>query len=59
MLGTVGAEVIGPGTTINVKVYNETNNRSYTALYSNKQFGTGMRLMVLTAADSADEDTHD
>lgn len=59
MLGTVGAEVIGPGTTINVKVYNEANNRSYTALYSNKQFGTGMRLMVLTAANSADEDTHD
>lgn len=59
MLGTVGAEVIGPGTTINVKVYNEANTRSYTALYSNKQFGTGMRLMALTAANSSDEDSHD
>jgi hypothetical protein len=59
MLGTVGAEVVGPGTSINVKVYGETNNRTYTALYSNERFGKGMRLMALTAANSSDEDSHD
>lgn len=59
MLGTVGAEVVGPGTAINVKVYGETNNRTYTALYANQRFGKGMRLMALTAANSSDEDSHD
>jgi len=59
MLGTVGAEVVGPGTAINVKVYGETNNRTYTALYSNERYGKGMRLMALTAANSSDEDSHD
>ena len=60
MLGTVGAEVIGPGTTINVTVYGESiNSRQYTALYSNKQYGTGMRLMVLTKASAAEESARD
>jgi hypothetical protein len=48
MLGTVGAEVIGAGTSVLVNVYNETYKREYTALYSTERFGTGMRLMVLT-----------
>lgn len=60
MLGTVGAEVVGPGTKINVTVYGETiDSRQYTALYSNKQYGTGMRLMALTKASSAEEDARD
>jgi hypothetical protein len=48
MLGTVGAEVIGAGTSVQVEVYNEPYKREYTALYSTERFGTGMRLMVLT-----------
>lgn len=59
MMGTVGAEVIGAGTSINVRVYGETVDRTYTALYSNNPFGTGMRIMVLTAAGDADEAARD
>lgn len=58
MLGTVGAEVIGAGTSISVNVYNETPTRTYTALYSNRAFGTGMRLVALTAANAAAETSH-
>lgn len=63
MVGTVGAEVIGPGTSINVTVYNETVSsqpvqRTYTALYANNEYGVGMRLMVLTAANAAAELSH-
>lgn len=55
MIGTVGAEVVGGGTTITVKVYQDTYNRTYSALYSNRQYGNGMRIMVLTSADFRDE----
>ena len=57
MLGTVSARVIGAGTTITVRVYDETDDgtptgnpvyRQYTALYSSERYGVGMRLMVLT-----------
>lgn len=48
MLGTVSAEVLGAGTSINVNVYNEPHQREYTALYSTERYGTGMRLVVLT-----------
>lgn len=48
MLGTVGAEVIGAGTSVLVNVYGEPYKREYTALYATERFGTGMRLMVLT-----------
>lgn len=63
MLGTVGAEVIGPGTSINVQVYGETVSgspvtRTYTALYSNNPFGVGMRLMALTSANATVENSH-
>ena len=58
MVGTVGAEVIGGGTVIDVNVYNEPSARTYTAAYATMQYGTGMRLMVLTAANSAVEDSH-
>jgi len=58
MIGTVGAEVIGPGTSINVTVYNEAQPRTYTALYANQAYGKGMRLMVLTAANAAVENSH-
>lgn len=48
MLGTVSAEVLGAGTSINVNVYDEPHQREYTALYSTERYGTGMRLVVLT-----------
>jgi hypothetical protein len=48
MLGTVSAEVLGAGTTINVNVYNEPYQREYTALYATQKHGVGMRLVVLT-----------
>ena len=57
MLGTVSARVIGPGTSVVVRVYDETDDgtptgtpmyRRYTALYSTERYGVGMRLMVLT-----------
>ena len=48
MLGTVSAEVLGAGTSINVNVYDESHQREYTALYSTARYGTGMRLVVLT-----------
>jgi len=57
MLGTVSARVVGPGTSITVRVYDETDDgtptgmpmyRQYTALYSTERYGVGMRLMVLT-----------
>lgn len=58
MIGTVGAEVIGPGTSINVTVYNEAQPRTYTALYANQPYGKGMRLMVLTAGNAVVESSH-
>lgn len=63
MLGTVGAEVIGAGTAINVQVYSENVSgtavqRTYTALYSNNPYGVGMRLMALTAANTVAENSH-
>jgi hypothetical protein len=58
MLGTVSAEVIGPGTSIDVTVYNESQTRKYTALYATEAFGVGVRLMVLTQANAAIEDSH-
>ena len=63
MLGTVAAEVIGPGTSINVQVYGETVSsvpvqRIYTALYANNPNGVGMRLMALTAANVVAENNH-
>ena len=63
MLGTVAAEVIGPGTAINVQVYGETVNsvavqRTYTALYANNPNGVGMRLMALTGANVVAENSH-
>lgn len=57
MLGTVSARVVGAGTSIIVRVYDETDDgtpsgnpvyREYTALYSTERHGNGMRLMVLT-----------
>ena len=58
MLGTVSAEVIGAGTGIDVTVYNEAETRTYTAVYANQQYGTGMRLMLLTACSKGIEDSH-
>lgn len=55
LIGTVGAEVVGGGTNIKVKVYSDNYERTYSALYANKQYGNGMRIMVLTAANSDDE----
>lgn len=58
LVGTVGAEVVGGGTSITVKVYQDTYTRKYSALYSNRQYGNGMRIMVLTEADYRDEDNN-
>lgn len=58
MVGTVSAEVIGPGTSIDVTVYNEPQTRRYTALYATEAYGVGVRLMVLTQGNSAVEDSH-
>lgn len=58
MVGTVGAEVIGAGTIIEVKVYGEKYPRRYIAAYATNKFGTGMRLMVLMEASEEDEDSH-
>lgn len=58
MVGTVGAEVIGAGTMIDVNVYGEKNSRRYVAAYATNKFGTGMRLMVLMDANEDDEDSH-
>lgn len=55
LIGTVGAEVAGAGTSITVKVYQDTATRTYTAMFTNKQYGKGMRIMMLTAADENDE----
>jgi hypothetical protein len=52
----VGAEVVGGGTNIEVKVYQDGYTRTYSALYANRQYGNGMRIMVLTKADYRDED---
>lgn len=56
LIGTVGAEVVGGGTNIEVKVYQDGYTRTYSALYANRQYGNGMRVMVLTKADYRDED---
>lgn len=54
MLGTVSARVVGPGTNITVRVYDETDGsgnpiyRQYTSLYATERYGSGMRIMVLT-----------
>jgi hypothetical protein len=55
LIGTVGAEVAGVGTNIAVKVYNDTQTRTYTAMYANQQYGNGMRIMMLTKATETDE----
>lgn len=55
LIGTVGAEVAGPGTSITVKVYNDVNTRTYMAMYANKQYGNGMRIMMLVQANETDE----
>ena len=47
IMGTVSADVIGAGTSINVKVYGEAQDRTYQALYPSDAYGTGMRVMVL------------
>jgi len=39
-------------------VYNEAATRRYTALYATEAYGVGVRLMVLTQANSAVEDSH-
>ena len=49
MIGTVSADVVGAATEIDVTVYGEALPRTYHALYPNKAYGTGMRLMVLVA----------
>jgi len=58
LIGTVGAEVAGAGTSITVKVYQDTYTRTYRAMFTNKQYGKGMRIMMLTAANDADEQTN-
>lgn len=58
MVGTVGAEVIGAGTIIEVNVYNEVYPRKYIAAYATNKFGSGMRVMVLMEASETDEDSH-
>jgi len=58
MVGTVSAEVIGPGTSIDVTVYNEPQTRRYTALYATEAYGVGVRLMVLTQGNAVVEDSH-
>lgn len=58
MVGTVSAEVVGAGTSIDVTVYGEAATRTYTAVYANQQYGTGMRLMVLTSCSKTIEDSH-
>lgn len=58
LIGTVGAEVVGGGTNITVKVYQDGYTRTYSAIYANKQYGNGMRIMVLTKADYRDEDNN-
>ena len=58
LIGTVGAEVVGSGTNINVKVYNDSYTRTYTAFFANRQYGNGMRIMVLTSAHFSDENNN-
>ena len=58
MIGTVGADVVGGGTQIKVFVYGETKPRTYTAAYATKEYGTGMRIMVLTDGHDDVEDGH-
>jgi hypothetical protein len=58
MVGTVGADVVGGGTKIQVYVYGETKPRTYTAAYATRQYGTGMRIMVLTDGHDDVEDSH-
>lgn len=58
MIGTVGSEVVGHGTKIRVKVYNDTQTREYTAMYGNLPNGQGMKIMILTDASSTDENTN-
>lgn len=58
MLGTVGAEVIGAGTEIRTRIYGESQDRVYTALYANMPSGTGLRLMVLTKNGVDVENSH-
>lgn len=47
MLGTVSSDVVGGGSTIDVSVYNETEKRTYAALWSSGSYGTKMRIMVV------------
>lgn len=55
LIGTVGSEVVGHGTKIRVKVYNDTQTREYTAMYGNLPYGQGMKIMILTDASYLDE----
>lgn len=55
MIGTVGAEVMGGGTSITVRVYGETGDRKYQAIYGNRPYGNGMRIMVLVESDNVNE----
>ena len=57
MIGTVGSEVVGHGTKIRVKVYNDTQTREYTAMYGNLPYGQGMKIMILTDAEDVDENS--
>lgn len=56
MIGTVGSEVVGHGSKIRVKVYNDVNTREYTAMYGNLPYGQGMKFMILSDISDADED---
>lgn len=47
MLGTVSSDVVGGGSEIDVSVYNETDKRTYHALWSSGSYGTKMRIMVV------------
>lgn len=58
MIGTVGSEVVGHGTKIRVKVYQDSQTREYTAMYGNLPNGQGMKIMILTDAADVDEDTN-
>ena len=47
MLGTVSSDVVGGGSEIDVRVYNEDEKRRYHALWSSGSYGTKMRVMVV------------
>lgn len=47
MVGTVSSDVVGGGSEIDVRVYNEEEKRRYHALWSSGSYGTKMRVMVV------------